>query len=44
MAAAINCDLVVPNSVSDRERYFASARQTQILQNSAVEIEIHQNE
>src|SRR4029079_714012 len=35
IAAAINCDRVVPNSVSDRERYFARARQTQILQNSA---------
>ena len=33
--AAINCDCVVPNSVSDRERYFAKARHTQILQNSA---------
>ncbi len=33
--AAINCALIFVKSVSGRERYFANARHTQILQNSA---------
>ena len=35
MLAAIRCDLVLLKSRLGRERYFASARQTQTLQNSA---------
>src|SRR4030095_10220445 len=33
--AAMNCDLVVVKLVSGRDRYFARANETHILQNSA---------
>src|SRR6478752_3468476 len=41
IAAAINCDLVVTNSVSDRERYFPAQGIRRSCKTLQVEIEIH---